>query len=374
MEKKESAYTGMTGLACFENSSGPEMERIRKAFIKLFKNEFSFNIVSDASIKVVNFLDLTLNLSTGKYEPYNKPDNKPLYINVKSNHPPKIIKNLPESISRRINKLSSDKTVFNNSKELFNNALFNSGFDHKIKFQPLTENKDLSRDKNRGRKIVWFNPPYSCIVATKIGKKFLLLLDKHFPKPHKLSKVFNRNNVKVSYSSMPNFASIINSHNKKILNENIAKPTSASCNCRVKASCPLDGNCLQSSLVYICKAATPKITNNYPHYIGLTDNTFKDRLYKHKNSFKYESKKNATELSNFVWENKHENTETSLEWKILDKARSYEPGSRKCMLCLTEKYHIVFSKLNLLNSRSELVTKCRHENKFYLSNYKDIPP
>ena len=110
---------------------------------------------------------------------------------MKSNHPPNIIKNVPESISRRINKLSSDKTVFNNSKELFNNTLFNSGFDHKIKFQPLTENKDLSRDKNRGRNIVWFNPPYSCNVATNIGKKFLLLLDKHFPKPHKLSKVFN---------------------------------------------------------------------------------------------------------------------------------------------------------------------------------------
>ena len=130
--------------------------------------------------------------------------------------------------------MSSDETVFNNSKELFNNALFNSGFDHKIKFQPFTENKDLSRDKNRGRKIVWFNPPYSCNVATNIGKKFLLLLDKHFPKPHKLSKVSNQNNVKVSY----------NSHNKKILNENIAKPTSASCYCRVKASCALDGNCL----------------------------------------------------------------------------------------------------------------------------------
>ena len=53
---------------------------------------------------------------------------------------------------------------------------------------------------------------------------------------------------------MPSFA----------LTEDIAKPTSASCNCRVKASCLLDGNCLQSSLVYIWKAATPKITNNYP--------------------------------------------------------------------------------------------------------------
>ena len=209
MEKKDD------GLACFENTSGPEAERIRKAFIKIFKNEFSLNIVSDANLKVVNFLYLTLNLSIGKYEPYNKPDNKPLYINVKSNHPPDIIKKLPESISRRINKLSSDKTVFNNSKELFNHALSNSGFDHKTKFQSLTENRYRSRNKNRGRKVVWFNPPYSCNVATNIGKKFLLLLDKHFSKAQKLSKVFNRNNVKVSYSSMPNFASIINSHNKK---------------------------------------------------------------------------------------------------------------------------------------------------------------
>ena len=136
-----------------------------------------------------------------------------------------------------------------------------------------------------------------------------------------------------------NFLNIISAHNKKILIENIAKATCTSCNCRVKASSPLDGNCSQSSSVYICKAATPKITNVYHHYIGLTENSFKDRLYKHKNSFRYESKKNATELSNFVWENKHANTETSLEWKILDKVKSYEPGSRRCMLCLTEIPH-----------------------------------
>ena len=142
------------GLACFENASGPEAERIKKVFTKLFKNEFSLNIVSDTNLKVVNFLELTLNLLSGKYEPYNNPDNKPLYISLKSNHPPNIIKNLPESTSKRINKLSSDKTVFNNSKELFNNALSNSGFEHKIKVQPFTENKYRSSNKNRGQKTV----------------------------------------------------------------------------------------------------------------------------------------------------------------------------------------------------------------------------
>ena len=56
-------------------------------------------------------------------------------------------------------------------------------------------------------------------------------------------------------------------------------------------------------------------------------------------------------------------------WNILDKAIAYKPEAKRCLLCLTEKY--IFSKLNLLNSRNELVTKCRHENRFYLANFKD---
>ena len=43
------------------------------------------------------------------------------------------------------------------------------------------------------------------------------------------------------------------------------------------------------------------------------------------------------------------------------------------MLCLTEKYHILFSGLNLLNKRNELVSKCRHENKYSFSNYRSVP-
>ena len=114
---------------------------------------------------------------------------------------------------------------------------------------------------------------------------------------------------------------------------------------RVKAFCQLNSNCVQSSFVYNCKAGTPQIPNDYPHHIGLAENTFNDRLYKHKNWFRYERKKNATELSKFVWDNKHANTETTLEWIILDNAESYELGSRKCILCLTEKYFILSQSL-----------------------------
>ena len=45
-----------------------------------------------------------------------------------------------------------------------------------------------------------------------------------------------------------------------------------------------------------------------------------------------------------------------------------------CKVELIPCLHLVTSSFCLLNKRYELVTKCRYENKFYLANYKDIPP
>ena len=123
------------GLACFGYTSGPQAGRIRKDFIKIFKEDFDLNITCETNLKAVNFLDVTRNLTTGKYQPYNKPDNNPLYINILSNHPPNIIKNLPDNISKRINTLSADETTFNKSKDLYNNVLAERGFKHMITFQ-----------------------------------------------------------------------------------------------------------------------------------------------------------------------------------------------------------------------------------------------
>ena len=67
--------------------------------------------------------------------------------------------------------------------------------------------------------------------------------------PH--SSSCNRNTLKLSYSCMPNIASIISSHNKAILTKHInTKPTVCdTCNCRQKMSCPLDGKCLAEGVV-----------------------------------------------------------------------------------------------------------------------------
>lgn len=63
-----------------------------------------------------------------KYQGYNKLDNDPLYIDVNSNHLPNITKSLPNNIAKQIKKLPLDEHVFNNIKDLYDNALTNSGY------------------------------------------------------------------------------------------------------------------------------------------------------------------------------------------------------------------------------------------------------
>ena len=116
---------------------------------------------------------------------------------------------------------------------------------------------------------------------------------------------------------------MINSHNKNILNEQEKPP----CNCRDK-TCSLKGSCQHKNLVYSCKVSTPDLKQNHSQYI---EYTFKDRLYEHNSSFKYESKGNSTELSNFILGKKKEKTNVDLDWSILDKAKRYSTASKKCM-------------------------------------------
>ena len=71
--------------------------------------------------------------------------------------------------------------------------------------------------KNRQRKKIWFNPPFSRNVKTNIGREFLKLVDKHFTEGSPLRQIFNRSSIKISYRCTPNLANIISGHNSKIL-------------------------------------------------------------------------------------------------------------------------------------------------------------
>ena len=103
-------------------------------------------------------------------------------------------------------------------------------------------------------------------------------------------------------------------------------------------------------------------TDIVENYTGVTENAFKDRLYKHRNSFRYESKNNSSELSKHVWELRKKGIPTDnlkFTWSILDRATAHINGSDRCNLCLTEKFHIITSQAKLLNKKSELISKCR---------------
>ena len=82
-------------------------------------------------------------------------------------------------------------------------------------------------------------------------------------------------------------------------------------------------------------------------------------------------KKNATELSKFIWSCKDSVINPAISWKIICHATPYQHGGKVCNLCLAEKYEILTANDDaLLNKRTELINKCRHKNKYKLINGK----
>ena len=352
------------GLAIIKNRSARLADKTRKELHKIFE-QFGLKITAESNLHVVNFLDVTFDLSTGKYKPYRKPNDDPLYIHKHSNHPPSILRQLPASINKRISTLSSDKQVFDDAVQTYQNALGHSNFSHKLEYMPHVTQQPR---RNRQHNIIWFNPPFSKNVKTNIARSFLKLVDTHFPIGNKLHKIFNRNTVKVSYSCMSNVKSIITSHNTRIIRKSQPQDSAENCNCRNKHACPLQNKCMSKDIVYKATIFTGN-TQDTRHYIGMTSNTFKERYRNHIKSFAHKKYSNETELSKHVWHLKQKKTDFTIKWSIIKKSISYTGGSKRCNLCLEEKISILKEKNNcLLNKRSEIVSACQHKSRFQVNN------
>ena len=125
------------------------MERIKKLIDGIFKTE-GLKIEDDIICsRTTDFLDITLDLPTGTYRPFNKPDKAIRYISVYSNHPPSILKNLPTMIEKRISDLSSNRKIFSESKETYVKVLKASGFNEKLEFNPTIDKGEQERKRNR---------------------------------------------------------------------------------------------------------------------------------------------------------------------------------------------------------------------------------
>ena len=366
-DKKNMGLYRDDGLAANKKQSGPNNERLKKEFQRIFR-EKGLEIVIECNKKVENYLSVTLNLNDGTFKPYRKPEDEINYIHTESDHPPSIIKQLPTSIEARLSALSSSQRMFDETKGDYQDALVKNGYKHVLKYNPPT----TAPRNQRKRNIIWFNPPYSKTVETNIGKKFLALLDKHFPRGSKFHKIFNRNTVKISYGCMANMGAVINAHNKKVLGERVTLEREG-CNCqrgRYRNNCPLGGECLTKNVLY--EATVTSTLRNYgeKQYKGITYNPFKVRLGNHEKDFRDVKYRNETELSKEVWKIKDKGGQYEVRWKILGQYPPYNPASKRCQLCLSEKLEILkHDGPNLLNKRSEIISKCRHKAPYIL---KDI--
>ena len=117
---------------------------------QIFANN-NLKITVDANKKVVNFLDVTLDLNTGKFKLYSKPSTTPLYVHSQSNHPPNILRNIPVAINRRLSSVSSDHEVFNEASAPYQEALRKSGYAFKLEFnkppqQPPSQKRKRQRN------------------------------------------------------------------------------------------------------------------------------------------------------------------------------------------------------------------------------------
>ena len=88
----------------------------------------------------------------------------------------------------------------------------------------------------------------------------------------------------------------------------------------------------------------------------------------HEKSFRHSEYSTETELSKYIWSLKDKNLDYKIKWKIKKRTSGYNKINKSCTLCLWEKLIICTfkEKEKLLNKRNELVSKCRHGNKFLL--------
>ncbi len=140
------------------NKSSREVELIKKDLCAIFR-KYGLKITIEVNKKCIDFLHVTFNLTNGKHTPYTKPNNTPLYIHSKSNHPTVIIKNLPESINKRLSDISSDEEhsilLFLHTKKL--SIIVGN---HQLIFKhPPPLNVSTSQNKKRHRNVTCMVQP-----------------------------------------------------------------------------------------------------------------------------------------------------------------------------------------------------------------------
>ena len=112
---------------------------------------------------------------------FMEPNNKILYFHRQSNYPPALLKNIPQNINKRLSCISSNQQVFNEAIPPYQKALDESGYNFKLTYDP-PKNRTNTQNRKSARHVTWYCPPWNSRVKTNLGRKFLNIVDKCFPK------------------------------------------------------------------------------------------------------------------------------------------------------------------------------------------------
>ena len=391
--------------------SGKGAEDLSKEISKLFK-AMGLKLTYEVNNTTTDFLDVKMDLKSGEYKPFMKPNDHPLYISKQSNHPPHIFKNLPAGICNRISTNSSSEEIFKNAEAPYLEALRTSKFSEneisegwkyeaKDSINEVMSNYLKAKKARKTRNKVFFTPPYNAAIATNIIGFVIKLVAKCFTKEKAptLSKAFNCHSVCCTYRTGRNIKAYIDSHNKGLLRREAA-PATRPCNCRGHP-CPVDGECWSENVVYEAEVRAAEVVNgaevevevngwDYRTYQGQALK-FKQRWYGQNGTFtnptkiltrkskdskevkvpieqQIAEKEEKSELAKYIWKVKKKGLKPIVKWKILLKARPYSKGSSYCDLCLSEKTIIAIADKRSLNKRNEILRKCTHMVPFKLSS------
>ena len=227
--------------------------------------------------------------------------------------------------------------------------------------------QEKNQARKRKRAIIWYNLPYSVNKKTNIGTTSFKLLRKHFPSTHPMYIIFNKSKIKISYSYFPKMWSITSLDNKHILNSN---STDYRCNWNKRDECHLENKCLTPRIVNKADVTNNKTDDN-KYYYGISDTPFKDRYENHKTSFRHRSHLTASDMSKYYWKLIDNGAVPMIKFSIAKNVKG-NTFINNCNLCVSEKAFRIrnLDDVNILNKRSEFISKCWHISKRLLKRVK----
>ena len=91
----------------------------------------------------------------------------------------------------------------------------------------------------------------------------------------------------------------------------------------------------------------------------------------HRSDCRHEKNRTNSRYSGHIWNLKDKNKNFETEWKLIDRASTFNPITRKCRVCLKEKFYIMYHRDgSTLNKRHEIFNTCRHKNWKLLAKVK----